>query len=150
MRGSVLTFWPTDTLATMSSSTPFVTGSDVPCVVSISPVRLNRDSRTLKQAFSLARAGYRSVVVAAATPLEITPDIAVPRTPVVAFQAPSVVRRRFEPTRTANLPWIAHAALFTGWFALYTARFIVRPLVRMPRADLYILHECSSYPAVRM
>jgi glycosyltransferase involved in cell wall biosynthesis len=149
MRGSALTRWLADALTTMPTSTPFVTGSDVRCVVSISPVRLNRDSRTLKQAFSLARAGYRSVVVAAATPLEITPNLAVPRMPVVSLQAPSVVRRRFETMRTANLPWIAHAALFTGWFALYAARLVVRPLVRMPRADLYILHECSSYPAVK-
>src|SRR5262245_60254017 len=119
----------------MPASTPLLTGSDVRCVVSISPVRLNRDSRTLKQAFSLARAGYRSVVVAAATLLEITPNLAVPRTPVVSLQAPSVVRRRFEPARTANLPWVAHAALFAGWFALYATRFVVRPLVRMPRAD---------------
>src|SRR5262249_11870758 len=56
--------------------------------------------------------------------------------------------RRMDGLRRANVPWLLHAGLFVGWLGIYGIRSILRPLRRLPHADLYILHECRTYPAV--
>src|SRR5262249_46006300 len=66
------------------------------------------------------------------------------------LSAPSVTERRMDGPRRANVPWVLHAGLFVSWFGVYGIRSILRPLRRLPYADLYILHECSAYPAVAL
>lgn len=121
-------------------------------IVSVTPLALERDSRTLKQALSLAAAGYRSVVVAAGRMIEISAGAPIPAGGAVAgpLSAPSVTERRMEGLRRKELPWLVQAQLFGGWLALFGMRYVVRPLWRMPRGSLFILHECSSFPAVRL
>lgn len=119
-------------------------------VVSLTPLPLDRDSRTWKQAVSLAAAGYRSVAIGAGQAVEVTAGSTAPRTAATLFDAPSVTTRRLEGLREGRWPWIAHAGLFVGWLGLYAMRSGVRPLMRLPPADLIILHECSTYPAVRL
>ena len=117
-------------------------------IVAVTPVPLDRDSRTLKQAHSLAAVGYRSLVVAAGRLIEVCADGEIPITQEALLSAPSVTERRMDGLRRANMPWLLHAGLFVGWLGVYGIRSILRPLRRLPYADLYILHECSAYPAV--
>ena len=119
-------------------------------IVAVTPVPLDRDSRTLKQAHSLAAVGYRSLVVAAGRLIEVCADGEIPITQEALLSAPSVTERRMDGLRRANMPWLLHAGLFVGWLGVYGIRSILRPLRRLPYADLYILHECSAYPAVAL
>ena len=119
-------------------------------IVAVTPMSLDRDSRTLKQARSLAAAGYRSLVVAAGRAIEVTECNEVAATASTWLSAPSVTHRRFDGLRQANVPWLVHAGLFGAWLGLYALRSFVMPFRQLPRADLYILHECSTYPAVAL
>src|SRR5262249_52035709 len=119
-------------------------------IVAVTPMPLDRDSRTLKQAHSLAAVGYRSLVVAAGRLIEVSADGEIPITKEALLSAPSVTGRRMDGVRRANVPWVLHAGLFVSWFGVYGIRSILRPLWRLPYADLYILHECSAYPAVAL
>jgi glycosyltransferase involved in cell wall biosynthesis len=119
-------------------------------IVAVSPIPLDRDSRTLKQAHSLAAVGYRSLVVAAGRLIEVSADGEIPFTQEALLSAPSVTERRMDRLRRENAPWLLHAGLFVGWLGVYAIRSILRPLWRLPHADLYILHECSTYPAVAL
>lgn len=119
-------------------------------VVSLTPLPLDRDSRTWKQAVSLAAAGYRSIAIGAGQAVEVIVGSTAPPMAATLLYAPSVTNRRFAGVRQGRWPWIAHAGLFAAWLGLYAARYGVRPLLRLPPADLVILHECSAYPAVRV
>src|SRR5262249_20315435 len=119
-------------------------------IVAVTPMPLDRDSRTLKQAHTLAAAGYRSLVVAAGRLIEVSADAEIPFTRDTLLSAPSVTERRMDHLRRAKVPWLLHACLFAGWLGVYGIRSFLRPLRRLPYADLYILHECSTYPAVAL
>ncbi len=119
-------------------------------IVAVTPLPLDRDSRTLKQARSVALAGYRSIVVAAGRQHEITASNDLPIARGGILLSPSVTMRRLEWLRQARIPWVLHVIVFAAWFGLYLFRSFFRPLLNMPKADLYVLHECSTYPAVRL
>jgi glycosyltransferase involved in cell wall biosynthesis len=123
---------------------------NTPTIVAVSPIPLDRDSRTLKQTHSLAAIGYRSLVVAAGRLTEVSAGGEIPFTQEALFSAPSVTEHRMDRLRRANAPWLLHAGLFVGWLGVYGIRSILRPLWSLPHADLYILHECSTYPAVAL
>ena len=118
-------------------------------VVSVTPLPLDKDSRTWKQAKSLAGAGYRSIVIAAGRRHEIGAGSTLPSSGASSIAAASVTESRMAGWRAAEAPWLAHAVLFAGWLGLYGLRYVARPLATLPAADLYVLHECSTYPAVR-
>jgi glycosyltransferase involved in cell wall biosynthesis len=110
-------------------------------VVSVTPVAVQRDSRTYKIAASLARAGYRSIVVEAeastlrAAPFELRSVGARPN-----GLPPEGVR-----AWAKRVPW--------GYDAARAVRHLTRsnlPLLpRLPPADLYYLHAPYQWPAVR-
>lgn len=119
-------------------------------VVSVTPLPLWRDSRTLKQAMTLARLGYRSVVIADrrrwdldAAQLPEFPARPSTETPAVPERGRIRSRIGFE-----KLPAIAQSPFFLYWLARYFRRYVWQVAVQLPRASLYCLHEFSSFPAV--
>lgn len=123
-----------------------------PVVVSVTPVALDRDSRTLKQAASLARAGYRSIACEWTPSPGGTAAMAVERLAVV--QAPAaasppaaagVSRLRSRVPGPIRAPVTAARGI---WF--FVRDYLVRTYRVLPAADLYVLHGFYQYPAVRL
>lgn len=134
-------------------------------VVAVTPTSLRADSRTLKQAASLARAGHRSIVVEGrASDSDYTAfgiEVIAPRPapspaatlPVVASAAGSphpAWRRWASRLRHGLLRGLYDRKTFTQFlFARYRDE-IVPVFRRMPPADLYVLHSFQWLPAVRL
>jgi glycosyltransferase involved in cell wall biosynthesis len=134
-------------------------GAAVKTVVSVTPLAVERDSRTFKVAASMARLGYRSIVVEGepsgslcdAVPFEL---ISVGgRRPAressvdsssdagtligrLAARAPEPIRRLAGPRLRALLPLAAYPS---RCYAIAAA---------MPSADLYYLHSQYPFPSV--
>lgn len=117
-------------------------------VVSLTPMPLDRDSRTLKIATSLARLGYRSVVV---ENLPSAPGRQTGEVEVVTLPGRRPAPASADPTTAAPprpAPWLRERLHFLVFLASY---FIWRPLAglsRVPRADLYYVHEYRLFPLV--
>jgi len=136
-------------------------------VVSVTPIELERDSRTLKQAASLARLGYESVVVeegeSVALPRELPfrligtapsgddQPAAVP-TPAAAPVAGGRLRGRlgsaFGAARAKLTPTSGRLKASRRFLADYR-EFNRRTLAALPDAELYWLHSYWQFPAVR-
>ena len=121
-------------------------------IVSVTPLPVERDSRTYKQAASLARLGHDSIVLESGASrlgpdslpfeLAVVPGSAVPTGRWAVARPGSsgpgslqrALRRLLEP--------IAAVAA--------SARWNLRTYRALPAADLYILHSYNQYPAVRL
>ena len=131
--------------------------SKVPLVVSVTPIRAESDSRSLKIAASIARFGYRSILVErcksmfdpAGLPFQLrnmnhliqlgsTPDQPKGRSSDKNDLAKAV--RAVWGTLGEKFP-----ILFVCW---YVWRCFCTPLKSLPKASLYYLHEYSLFPAV--
>lgn len=124
-----------------------------PQAVSVIPLPLERDSRSLKNAASLARLGWRSVVVegiASADPKNL-PVPVIPlhrRGPAEARQSGSTQAPR-GPLAGLRLPRLLSEVIHLA--AMIAVYFVLRPLqglVRLPKADIYYLHEYRLFPMV--
>jgi len=133
------------------------------CVVSVTPAALRSDSRTLKQAASLARAGARSIVVEGLmsgrdfSPFDIevlTVSTAIPGggLPVASIAPSQVAKARITALKNyvrKILPTIViefGLFLLTLW-SLFRAQW-GRIFFLLPDADLYILHSFHFWPAI--
>jgi Glycosyltransferase Family 4 len=128
-------------------------------IVSVTPVAVERDSRTYKHGASLARLGYRSVVIEGATsrglgdqlPFELR---SLQRAPVASG---ALGRGPGQPRKTGLLRQVADRLPPEVRAAVRVARAVTRymydyglsPLSKLPRGDLYYLHSYYLYPAVR-
>jgi glycosyltransferase involved in cell wall biosynthesis len=123
--------------------------SGPPTVVSVTPLRLDADSRTLKEAVSLARAGLRSIVVERYESAESWDD--VPIEVVSLGPPPAPDAEPMKPRGRAPL----------GYYVLYPVLPIVGPLIgiallnrttlnALPPADLYWVHSVPHLPAVTL
>jgi len=135
-------------------------------IVSITPLKVQEDSRTFKIAASFARFGYRSIVVEGAAsdlnrselPFELI-SIEANKTKANVSTAPN------KSTSTAHgllkqiydrLPnFLKHLCLSLHYQADYIYYVFglfylqgIRPLRYIPRASLYYLHSSYEYPAV--
>jgi glycosyltransferase involved in cell wall biosynthesis len=122
-------------------------------VVSITPIAVERDSRTFKQAASMARLGYRSTVVEAepsrslsgALPFELVSiGVEAPATPAVLEEGTAPTPRGPE--------WLRRALASPLGFADYVRNYVQRcrlMAAALPAADLYYLHSPLLYPALR-
>ena len=123
----------------------------VATIASVTPLPLGRDSRTLKQAMTLARLGYRSVVVADRRRWDLDPA-APPEFPPAPLDAKTgaAPRRRtlLSRIRFDELPAILQAPVFLYWLLRFFRRYVWQVVARLPRASLYCVHEFSSFPAV--
>ena len=118
-------------------------------VVSVSPLRLDRDSRSHRAALSFRRFGYRVVAVEGeASAVEAN----APPFPVISLRGPAgqgggaaaetPLLKRFMP----GILWECGAF---AWFVLQVfAVDVAKGLLRVPRADLYYLHEYRLFPMV--
>jgi glycosyltransferase involved in cell wall biosynthesis len=120
-------------------------------IVSVTPVPLGRDSRTLKQAMTLARHGYRSIVVADCRRW----DLEANRPVDLEGGKEEPDGRRASHWIWRYSPWVRrNRAIQRTYFLLWRLRYAYgytwRPFLRLPPADLYCLHEFSAFPAVRL
>jgi len=123
-------------------------------VVSLTPSRLDRDSRTLKQASSVARLGHESVVVEAVksaedptdAPFEVVTLRSVGESLASSEAASPTLSRGIVERIAELLGRVAGPLYFLASFAAFnlaTAR-------RLPDAHLYWLHGYEQYPAVAL
>jgi glycosyltransferase involved in cell wall biosynthesis len=147
----------------------------MPTVVSVTPLRVEADSRTFKQAASIRRFGHRSIVVEgqrsrmlATTPFELQSlrsgaDRMGARTSVEGPDAPSppqgrdgradirgMLRRALAVGRRwvkRRLPWLPRQLTVPLWVLSY-ARAQRAMLRALPTADLYVVHSPFFFPAV--
>lgn len=122
-------------------------------VVSFVPLPMERDTRTIKIAASLARLGYRSVVI------ESLPSDKRDHGPVelrtLAMRSPGPARRDARPTdRRPRIcgnratRWVRERLHFLAFVARYFVWLPLLALGRVPPGDLYYLHEYRLFPAV--
>jgi glycosyltransferase involved in cell wall biosynthesis len=122
-------------------------------VVSVTPMRLDADSRTLKEAVSLARAGMRSIVVERLGSAETWDDVPIE---VVSMSRPSggpadaapmgaPRPERLRPHQYLLRPLLVLAAPLVGMALLNRAT-----LRALPPADLYWVHSVPQLPAVTL
>lgn len=117
-------------------------------IVSVTPSRVDRDSRTFKEAASLTRLGYESVVVEAAASAASQDGLPFtlrgPGGPEPAgFEQPGAAAARRAGVRGA-LARLLDVPLTIGGF-LASAR---ADAAALPPADLYWLHGYHQFPAV--
>ncbi len=98
-------------------------------VASITPLAVERDSRTFKQAASMARLGYRSVVIEGGASQLDPADL------------PFELRSLGIGGRLLRLPALRYAYD-------HLVRFGVRTFLATPKASLYYLHAFNQFPAV--
>ena len=125
-------------------------------VVTVTPMALEADSRTFKQAASVARAGYHSIVVEGRSsclqrdvlPFELISPGGDPGD-AVAEEATASSRpvglRAFLQRAPAALKWPWHAVRYV---ARYAIDFGIATFRRTPPASLYYLHAFYQFPAV--
>jgi glycosyltransferase involved in cell wall biosynthesis len=102
-------------------------------VVSVTPTALGADSRTLKQAASLARAGYRSIVVEGLRSGESFAELGIELHCIES-------RERRSKNRYFGL----------GAVARFVWREAIMPFRAIPPGDLYVLHSYRFWPGVRL
>jgi glycosyltransferase involved in cell wall biosynthesis len=125
-------------------------------VVTVTPMALEADSRTFKQAATVARAGYRSIVVEGRLsrlqpdmlPFKlISPDVdpedAVAERPAASSQSSGLRAFLQRAPESFKWPWraVRYVAMYAIDFGLVTFR-------RTPPASLYYLHAFYQFPAI--
>ena len=120
------------------------------CVVSLVPLAMERDTRTIKIAASFARLGWRSVV-AEAQPSRRRDHGPVELLSLTFGRASTAQPTDRRPAAGRVSPWRQWLGERVHFLAFVVRYFVVLPLValwRLPRADLYYLHEYRLFPAV--
>lgn len=125
-------------------------------VVSVTPVLLSSDSRTLKQVRTLDALGFQSTAIAAGRVVPAT-ELRGPGQPTTISETTdaetstdSLPRRLWALARSGKITIVGEAIAFLVWLLVVLLPRNLRVLVRLGRADLYILHEPSQYPAVAL
>jgi glycosyltransferase involved in cell wall biosynthesis len=119
-----------------------------PAVISLTPMALEKDSRTFKFAVSFKRFGYRSLVLEGAPS---TRDFSEYGIEVRSLGGSSSMRPPAESLtakyrhQTGSL---AHPIMLAGYLTKNAIRYFVRPFFRLPRADLYYVHSYEYLPLV--
>lgn len=121
-----------------------------PTVVSVTPLRLDADSRTLKEAVSVSRAGLRSIVIERLgsteswddVPIEVV-SMAPPPAPVSSNGGPPAPPPKPRPTFYLVKPFLRLLGPWLGLLAVTRAT-----LAKLPPADLYWVHSVPQLPAV--
>jgi glycosyltransferase involved in cell wall biosynthesis len=136
-------------------------------VVSLTPTAVERDTRTLKHAASLARLGFDSVTVEAepsarstGLPFDVITAAPPPRGPAALDPAEDRTEAPLPAPRSARtfliglLPErLLEALRRVAEPPMVMIRYLQRNLRTyraLPPADLYYLHSYSQYPAVRL
>jgi glycosyltransferase involved in cell wall biosynthesis len=125
----------------------------MPLIVSVTPLAVDRDSRTFKQAASVARLGYDSLVVerylsrltADAAPFQLRSVQGAPGGDAGSPRRVSMLARcrAWLGGLVLRLPGARYATERAYWLGLRTFRAI-------PAAPLYYLHAFYQFPAVQL
>ncbi|HAW20237.1 MAG TPA: hypothetical protein DCX14_08650 [Flavobacteriales bacterium] len=119
-------------------------------IVSLLPVPASRDTRSVKIAMSFARHGYNSIL------FETRPSSGqwVSPVPLVSLgkrnintSAPQVESQRPKAERFSTLFECLH---FLKFVAMYWVFLPAWAIFKLPKADLYYLHEYRLYPLARI
>ena len=123
-------------------------------IVSVTPLAVRRDSRTYKQAASMTRMGYESIVFEG-RPSHLEHDglpFELASAPVEFFGEPesSAVAEAAPPDIASQSLWKRlrarlHPLAFIAWTLVVCG---VKTARRLPSADLYYLHSFSQFPAI--
>lgn len=119
-------------------------------IVSLLPVPLSRDTRSLKIAKSFACAGFRSIVFETRpSPSEWTAQVELQSLGGRRFKnaAPEVAAQR--PTK-GHFTWAVERIHFLRFVFLYWFWMPLRLLFSVPKADLYYVHEYRLFPAAML
>ena len=132
--------------------------------VSVTPAALERDSRTFREAASLAAAGFRSLVFEGrrsgfdrkGLPFTLLPasDSTDEETPDRGAGQPrrdrprSGIRDLWHVLRRRRNAAPLDVLVFAAYVIHYLVAWVIVPVLRLPRGDVYILHEFSMFPAV--
>ena len=112
------------------------------CVVT--PVPLDRDSRTLKQVETLRRCGADVVTIAAGAAVS---EDAMPGQDTQNHRArPGLISRVWSWARTTKAPTLVVAPFFLVWLCIFAFQSL-RTSWRLPKASLFVLHGVTTYPA---
>jgi glycosyltransferase involved in cell wall biosynthesis len=117
-------------------------------VVSVTPLRLDADSRTLKEAVSLSRTGMRSIVVERIGSAEAWTDVPIE---VISLWPPAgpVARSAAAEEALPRSVWSALRPLADFAGPLLTLASINRATaMKLPPGDLYWVHSVAQLPAV--
>jgi glycosyltransferase involved in cell wall biosynthesis len=117
-------------------------------VVSLTPVSLSGDSRTLKAAMAYARFGFESVVIegiASSQPFGSGLPITVHS---VASGRRGALRRAGHGMLRVRFQGLVAAGVFAAFLAYYVLIYCVRPLLVMRRGAVYHLHSYEYFPLV--
>lgn len=118
-------------------------------VVSVTPLRLVHDSRTYRAALSFKRFGWNSVVVEAGTSALAPEELPFPLISLSGGGQDAVGPAMGKDALRRLLPGILWECGTFVWFVFQV--FVVnvaRGFTRVPRADLYYLHEYRLFPMV--
>jgi len=130
-------------------------------IVSITPLVVEADSRTFKMAVSFARFGYRSIVVeggiSALSPQEL-PFKLISLGISFIGKGNTTVNTKSLAGSHQSLRLLADryattsigAFLFGVWRLRKMVKFFLRPIRRMPKADLYYIHGFEFFPLAWM
>lgn len=129
--------------------------------VTVTPVAANRDSRSLKQAVTMSRFGFKSFLLEGQHSI---PPIILKDVELIGLRGlpekkgqygfDSVQTRRsliscFRARATAHdASQLEASAGFLAYLIYYIAHFIVDGVRRLPRSTLYYLNEFSFFPAI--
>lgn len=129
-------------------------------IVTLTPVAIENDSRTFKQAASVARFGHTSIVIeGTASALDrITLPFELTAISGRAQRSPDAVARRASPGAPGGVVARAKDRVRNSWWGIplrlmnylrvHGYRYGLLTLRRTPRAELYYLHCFYQFPAV--
>lgn len=119
-------------------------------IVSLLPIPASRDTRSVKIAMSFARHGYNSIL------FETRPSSGRWKSPVplvslgkrdINTSAPHIESQRPKAKTLSTLFECLH---FIKFVSIYWFFLPLRAIFKLPRADLYYLHEYRLYPLARI
>ncbi|NQU56210.1 MAG: glycosyltransferase [Rhodospirillales bacterium] len=122
-------------------------------IVTLTPIAVDRDSRSVRIASSFARHGYRSIVVQNCANQTARPDYPFK---LLTFQGSRGNEGQGKQTstpgwRTCLIPaWIREVAHFARFFLMYLLLRPIQGLFLIPKADLIYLHEYRLFPTARL
>lgn len=119
-------------------------------IVSLLPVPASRDTRSVKMAMSFERHGYNSIL------FETRPSAGqwIPPVPLMSLgkrnmhtSAPYVASQR---PKSATFSTLFEGMHFIKFVLIYWIFLPLRAILKLPKADLYYLHEYRLYPLARL
>lgn len=115
-------------------------------IVSLTPISIERDSRTFKQASSVARLGYRSIVVELERSENINEEDLLFE--LISVDTKSSFKKKYSKERVLEIARKLGLAGIPILLLFYARKLFFKPLKKIPNASLYYLHGFTLFPLV--